>query len=371
MKLLDRYLLSELFKMVGAILLVLCLVMASLMFVKLLERVALGDMNPQIVLPLMGLQVVRYLARSMPAAFFLSVLLVLGRMYRDNEMTALAACGVGGGKIYRSLGIALIPLVALTFWLAVWLQPWTSVQIERIKVEAQQKAAELMGIQAGRFNEYKGGDLVFYVEDIDRDGGEIRNIFVQNRQHGKLGLVTAERGRHTYDASSGDHLITLHDGRRYEGTAGQGDFLDARFGTYTLRISEGRTQVPTIRQAKPSKELIHSDDVADRAEFWERISFPISLITLTLVAIPLSRSMPRQTVYTRMLFAFLVYFTYINLQGVSVSWMKKQVTPEWLGIWWVQLVLLLLALLFASLDSRWLRRVRGRWRRPPVSEAVE
>jgi lipopolysaccharide export system permease protein len=357
---LDRYLLRELLQTVGAILLVLCLIMASLMFVKLLEKVALGDMNPQVVLPLMGLQVVRYLARSMPAAFFVSVLLVLGRMYRDGEMTALAACGVGGLRIYRSLGVALLPLVAITLWMAVWLQPWTSAEIERIKIEQQQEAAELAGIQAGRFNEFRNGDLVLYVEQLDEDSGHMLNLFIQSRQHGKLGLATANRGEHSYDPASGDHFVVLREGRRYEGAAGRGDFQEVAFQTYTLRIAEGQAQRGIKRNAVPSLELYRSADVADRAELWERLSFPLSLITLTLVAIPLSRSLPRQTVYTRMLFAFLVYFAYVNLSGVSVSWMKKGVTPEWLGIWWVQLLFLLLALLFAALDSRWLRRAQ-RW----------
>ncbi len=360
MSVLDRYLLRELFKVVGAIVLVLCLIMASLLFVKLLERVALGDMNPQVVLPMMGLQVTRYLARSMPAAFFLSVLLVLGRMYRDNEMTALAACGVGGGRIYRSLGVALLPLVAITFWLAVWLQPWASARIERIKLEQQEEAAELAGIQAGRFNEYRNGNLVFYVEEIDKASGRMRNVFIQNRQHGKLGLITAGEGEHSFDAAAGDHFIVLRDGRRYEGKAGQGDFLEASFDTYTLRIAEGQARASTHRKARPSLELYRSDDRADQTELWERISFPLSLITLTLVAVPLSRSMPRQTLYGRLLFAFLVYFAYINLSGVSVNWMKKGVTPDWVGIWWVQAVFLLLALLFASLDSRWMLRLKRR-----------
>lgn len=360
MRLIDRYLFVDLLKLLFATMLVVSLLMGSLMFVKLLEKVALGDMNPQVVFPLMGFQVIRYLARTLPAAFFLSVLLVVGRMYRDNEMTALAACGVGPRRIYRAVYVALLPTFLLTAWLALWLQPWASVQIEVIKLEQQQEGAELAGIQPGRFNEYSAGNLVFYVAEIDDERGEMRNLFIQNEEHGEVGLITAERGMHDFDVLTGDHYLTLFDGQRYVGVPGQGDYRIAEFDSYTLRLVESSRQKRDDKRSKSSEELYQSTRLEDKAEFWERASFPVSLITLAMLAIPLSRSLPRQSLYGRLFFAFLVYFAYINLSGVSVSWMEKGVTPEWLGVWWVQVVLILLALLLMAFDSRLLRRWRRR-----------
>ncbi len=277
-------------------------------------------------------------------------------------MTALAACGVGPGRIYRSVILALLPAIALTTWLALWLRPWASVQIENIMLEQQQEGTELAGIQPGRFNEYRSGNLVFYAAEIDEQRGEMRNLFIQNREHGEVGLITAKRGIHDFDALTGDHFLTLFEGQRYEGVPGQGDYRIARFASYTLRIAESAAVIRENRKSKSSQTLLQSANVADQAEFWERVSFPVSLVTLTLLAIPLSRSLPRQTLYGRLFFAFLVYFAYINLSGVSVGWMKKEVTPEWLGIWWVQVVWIILAMLLAGLDSKGLRRLRRRLR---------
>jgi len=358
----DRYMLRELFKVLLAIVLLLSLILSSLGFVQLLEKAAIGDLNPQVVLPLMGYQILRFLARSLPPAFFLAVLAVLGRLYRDSEMTALAACGIGTARIYRALSLALIPMVPLTAWLALSIQPWAAGAMETIFVAQKQVAADLIGLKAGRFNEYHQGDLVFYVESLDEQRGEMHNIFIQNRQHQTLGLITADAGRHSYNPRTGDHFLTLHEGRRYEGDPGTADLTIAEFGTYTLRIAESPTQLRDARAARTTAQLYASPDVQDRAEFWERLSYPLSLITLMLTAIPLSRSLPRQSLYGRMFLAFLVYFAFLNMHAISVSWMKKQVTPEWLGIWWVQVVLLLLAALALSLDSRWVKRLRRRLR---------
>jgi len=49
------------------------------------------------------LQAVRYLVVLVPLSWLLTIMLVLGRLYRDNEMTALLACGIGPAVLYRPL----------------------------------------------------------------------------------------------------------------------------------------------------------------------------------------------------------------------------------------------------------------------------
>jgi lipopolysaccharide export system permease protein len=359
----DGYILRELSKTLFAVLLVLALTLTSMGFVHLLDKVALGEINFDVVVPLIGLKITSYMARSVPAALFFSILTVLGRMYRDGEVTALAACGVGTLRIYRGFFYALLPLAAGTAWLALYAQPWAEARSQIIISEQQELAAELVGLQPGRFSEYSYGELVFYFESFDRERSEMRNIFIQNRENRKIGIITAALARHSYDQKSGDHFLTLSDGRRYEGTPGSPELVIAEFETYTLRITESTTQRHGLHTAaKPSSALLASDDARDAAELRERISYPLSLFTLTLIAVPLSRALPRQGVYGRLFIAFLVYFSFLNMHTVSVDWMKNQVTPQWLSIWWVQGALLLMAFAIGMIDSRWVRRMRRRIR---------
>lgn len=359
----DRYILRELSKTLLAVLSILALTLASMGFVHLLDKVAFGEINFDVVLPLIGLKITSYMARSLPAALFFSILTVLGRMYRDGEVTALATCGVGTLHIYRGFFYALLPLAAGTAWLALSVQPWAEARSQIIISEQQEMAAELVGLQPGRFSEYSHGELVFYFESLDRDRSEMHNIFIQNRENRKIGIVTAAMGRHSYDPITGDHFLTLSEGRRYEGKPGSPEFVIAEFGSYTLRVTESTTQRRGLHTAaKPSSVLLASDDARDAAELRERISYPLSLFTLTLIAVPLSRALPRQGVYGRLFIAFLVYFSYLNLHTVSVDWMKNEVTPGWLSIWWVQGMLLLMAVAIGTIDSRWVRRLRRRYR---------
>ena len=360
LSIIDRYLLQEELKVLVVMLVTLTLNMVSTLFLRVLEDVAVGELRADVVMQFVAIQILRYFPQLLPPAFFFSVLFVLGRMYRDSEMIAFTACGVGPIRLYRAFLYSTLPLTAFTAWLSLEVQPWAAGEMQRIIDEQKAGGAELAGIQAGRFKEFSRGDLVFYVETIEQDSRQMENIFVQNRQHGTVGLVVSKRGFHRYDPTTGDHYLTLVDGHRYEGNPGQLDYSVIHFERYTLRIGRQERQKYRKRSARKTETLIGSDDLADRAELEDRFSYPLAIITLALIAIPLSKSLPRQGIYGRMFLAFLVYFTFLNLQGVAENWLEVGVTPPWMGMWWYQVLLLALAFLLLLPETRLARVVRRR-----------
>ena len=353
----DRYLLSEALKTLVAIVVTFSLVMVSMLFLRVFESVAVGQLNPGAVLHMVGFQVLRYFPRLIAPAFFFSVLFVLIRMHRDSEMIAFAAGGIGPVRIYRAFLFPTLPLVLLTAWFSLEVTPWAAAEMQRILVEQKQKGAELAGIREGRFNEYSKGDLVAYVEAIE-GGKSMKNLFIQNRQHGSLGLITARDGYHRYDGESGDHYISLLDGRRYEGMPGQAEYSIAHFERYTLRVAhEDRQSIPRLSSIATS-DLVGATHPGAQAELQDRLSYPLSVITLALVAIPLSRSLPRQGMYGRLFMAFLVYFTFLNLHGIAENWLASGVTPRWMGMWWFQVVMVAIAGLLVLPETQAVRRFR-------------
>ncbi len=349
--LIDRYLLRETLKGMLTILSVLMLILVGHAFISNLRRVAAGALTNEVIVDLLGLEVLRLLGPLVPAAFFFSMLFTLGRMYRDSEMIALASCGIGTLRIYRAFLYPMVPLVGLVAWLMLVVVPQANQSIEEIRHE-QKAMADLLSMAAGRFNEYSRGDLVFYIEELSPDRQKLRNIFVQNRQHGKLGLITAKEGYQTQEQETGDHFIVLVDGHRYEGEPGQAEYSVGDFAKYAVRVGQQpRTEATQRRKSLTSRELWQSNNIKDRAELQYRLCFPLAVIVFTFVSVPLSRSVPRQGIYGRLFLAFLVYFTFFNLLGVSGSWMTTGVTPGWLGRWWVLLLLVVMVLPLILRDS--------------------
>jgi lipopolysaccharide export system permease protein len=99
-------------------------------------------------------------------------------------------------------------------------------------------------------------------------------------------------------------------------------------------------------------DLRDSGGTEDLAEFQWRMSTPLSALLLTLLAIPLSRSKPRQGRYARILAAIVIYAVYFNLLDVGRTWVESGTSP---GIWWVPM---LLGLLVLVLYVPWLRFAR-------------
>ena len=71
------------------------------------------------LLDLVGLGVVRNLAVLLPVGLLLGVMLALGRLYHDSEMTAVVACGVEPLRIYAPIALLALAVAMLVGWLSL------------------------------------------------------------------------------------------------------------------------------------------------------------------------------------------------------------------------------------------------------------
>lgn len=357
----ERYLLSEVSKVLAGVVGVLLLVSMSMLLLRTLEEVNVGAINGHLLVRYLGFQVARDISSLLPPAFFLAALVALGRMARDSELIAIAASGIGPGRIYRGVGLVAVPLALLTAWLALDIQPWAAAQIQRIRLQQGDQAAQIAGLQAGRFYQQQEGMVTVFVGHIDGDR-QLRNLFIQDARGAVTRTVLSDTGLHQLDPVTGDHHIVLLHGRRYDGTPGAADYTIGTFDRYRLRVAarDPATLVTRKRSTMPTRALLESDTLSDRAELEHRISSPIAVLSLGLIAVPLSATSPRQRATGRMFLAFLTYFGFFNLQRLAEAWMESAVTPVWLGSLWYQALVLALVYMVLMWDSYWLRRLLRR-----------
>jgi lipopolysaccharide export system permease protein len=348
----DRYLLKEVIFGWLAITIVLWLVLISNRLVVLLSDAASGDIAASVIFKLLGLKMVWYMVHIVPFALALGVVLGLGRLYRDNEMTVMSACGVGTWRIYKPLlGFGLVVAIVLS-WLALFVSPEVQRVSNRLTLMAEEQA-DFTLLGAGRFNEIQDGQLTFYAEKLSADKQSMENLFIVVRQKGKKDgklpqLLTAKSAYRKRDAGSSDNFLVLVDGYRYEGRPGDASYRIAKFSEYGVRIElPGTEHIVDKRESTPTADLMKSGNLKDIAELQWRMMMPVSVVVLMLLAVPLSRSSPRQGRYGKLVMAVLLFVIYYNLMGVAEVWVKDGVVPPVIGMWWVALlpVLLTVALL--------------------------
>ncbi|MEM6406548.1 MAG: LPS export ABC transporter permease LptF [Pseudomonadota bacterium] len=365
MNLIDRLILREVLKTLSLIIVILLVVLFANQMVKLLGKIATGALSGDILLSLTGYQMIRLLPRLLPAAFFFALLWVLASMYRDNEMTALYSSGVSLARIYRAALTSALPVCILTAAFSLYWVPWANAGIQQIQQQPQ-ALDKISLIRPAEFNEY--GEVIVYAAALSADGTRLQQLFLQDQQQGKTGIVMADNAYIRTEPETGERYLILQQGHRYAGKPGQTDYQISTFAEYGLRIPVADpTPVRLQIAAQPSSELWQQDQLAARAEWQYRLSLPLAVLIFTLLAVPLARTAPRQDIYGRIVLAILIYFVYLNLQRVAERWMEQAITPAWLGLWWVAAGLAAIAGLLLCFDTAWMTRRLRTWRTRRVS----
>lgn len=347
----QRYVLREVVQTWLAVTGVLVAILVSNQLSRVLGQAADNQYGRRIVFDLIALGALMNLSVIVPVGLLLAVVLTLGRMYHDSEMAALQACGFGPARL-------LPPLFCFAAVIAVGLGWLVFVQVPQADSEAQLlrqsaiKEARFGQLDAGRFRSFSGGDAVFYAERVDSEG-VLHNVFVQRESAGRIEVALADTATYSKPAPDGAHLVTLFNGRRYEGVPGRDDFRVIEFREHGIPVATPADAVGTKDpDAKPTRELLGSDAPADIAQLQFRVSTPLMALVLTLLAVPLSRLRPRQGRYARVGFAIVVYFVYSNLLSAAKVWVEKEDLSPLVGVWWVHVAALAFGLYLLAREAR-------------------
>ena len=357
-RILDRYIFKEIAQTWLAVTVVLLFILLTNQFAKVLGEVAKGHLPKDAVFQVIGLTALQYLTILIPIGLFLSVMLALGRLYRDSEMPAMMACRVGPGGIYRPVFWIMLPLALSVGWLSMDIGPKALTAIQRIGFEARRQA-DLASIEPGRFMKGNEGAVV-YAENV-LGPGSVENVFVQRRDEaGRVEVVIAERGEQKDSDDPNTRYFVLYNGRRYEGVPGSTEFHVMEFAEHGIPYRlPGAEDPELLPRAKPTIQLLRSFDADDVAELHFRMAIPLATLILAILAVPLSRSQPRQGRYGKLAIGLLVFIIYFNLLSAGKAWLESATVAPIVGLWWVHGVMLSFALLLIGLQNGVHRRILG------------
>jgi lipopolysaccharide export system permease protein len=348
---LQRYVLREVVQTWLAVTGVLVAIMVSNQLSRVLGLAADNQYGRHVVFELIALGAVMNMSVIVPVSLLLAVVLAFGRLYHDSEMAALQACGFAPARLLAPLfAFALVIAVGLA-WLSFFQVPRADGQVQLLRRSAV-KEAQFGRLDAGRFRSFAGGAAVFYAERVDADG-LLHNVFVRRDSGERMELALADTATYSKAPGSGIHVVTLFNGRRYEGVPGQSDFRVIEFREHGIPIATPADVVgPQDPDTKPTRELWGMHDASDVAQLQSRASSPLMALVLTLVAVPLSRLRPRQGRYARVGFAIVLYFVYSNLLSAAKVWLIRGELPPLVGVWWVHLIVLGLGFFLVVRESQ-------------------
>ena len=299
-----------------------------------------GGVGAGFVFSILYLNVLAQLVFFLPFSFYLATLLTLGRLYSDSEMTALAACGVGYRQLIKAVLMVGTLIAAVMFVLSLVVSPWAVSESHR-QEELSKQQSDVQAFKAGEFKASQNGKNVIYIEAINGQTSRLHNVFAHGVSNEQSYTIYASSGYQLRDRETGLQYIVLENGRRYSGIVGTADYQVIEFQRYKLRLGNDKEIGPQWSLlGRTTASLYASGKPREWAELHWRLSLPVATILLGLIAIPLSRTNPRQGRYSKLFVAILIFAAYVNLLGMGQVWLENGTVPVSVGLWWVHLLLL-------------------------------
>lgn len=356
---LDRYLLGDFLQSFLATLIVLLTVSLGGVLVDVLGEIADGGLPARLLLSQLGLQLLVYLPLVMPLALMLGLMLSVVRLYRDSEMAVINAVGVGPRRLLRPLLMTALPVVLAVALCSLWLGPWAQRAAAKM-VEEANRSLIVAGLEPGRFTSLPGGRGIVYIDGMSEDSRTLQGVFLHREREGRVDVLTAREGALQFEGER-ERYLQLREGHRVEGPLeGALDFRLMRYVSNELALPDrAETREHDDPALLPTRALFGDPRPQAAAELHRRLAPPLLALAFALLTLPLARSSPRQQRYGRLMLGFLAYLVSLNLLFIGTRMLAEGELPRLLGLWWLTLPLLGLAVWLYLRDGRLARPRRA------------
>lgn len=351
-----RYLTREILLTMSAVAGVLLLVIMGSRFIRYFTDAAQGELPLSALGTLMLYHMPSFLELVLPLSFFLAILLAYGQLYLNSEITVLVACGISPNRL---LQVTLLPaafIAVLVGLCSLWLTPAGAAHNERL-IDEQQSRLDFSLLTPGRFQDF-GDDRTAYTQSLTDDRSRMQDVFISERQTGSDGMpqqvvTRAEGGHQTTDPDTGSRYLVLEDGERYSVDPGRAMADKLTFGSYSVRLATDDTnEVEADSELMSTPELMAEGGDESMAQLQWRLSMPLMIPILTLLALPLSRVNPRQGRFAKLLPAIFLHISYLSLLLAAQDAIARGSLPATVGMWPIHAVYLLFGLFLLRRDQK-------------------
>ena len=346
-----------------AILFILLLIFFCQKLVRILGAAADGEIPTNLVLSLLGLGVPEMAQLILPLSLFLGLLMTLGKLYTESEITVMHACGLSRAVLVKAALVLALFTGVVAAINVMWAGPWSSRHQDQVLADAKANPG-MAALAQGQFQQASDGNSVLFIEGVD--GKNFNNVFLaQLRPKGNArpSVVLADSGQLSQH-KDGSQVVTLNSGTRFEGTAMLRDFRITDFQNYQAVIGHQAVALdPTDTEQMNMRTLFNTDNPRASAELHWRLTLIFAVVMMALMVVPLSVVNPRQGRVLSMLPAMLLYLIFFLLQTTLRSNGAKGKLDPMIWMWAVNLLYLALAVVLNLWDTVPMRRVRARFTR--------
>lgn len=356
---LDRYVGREIARPFLTIIGVLAVVFFSYSAAVVLNDVVAGLLPVGTILQYVLIKWLIALEVLVPVALYLGVVMGLGRLHADSEMIAMTAAGVGELRVAKVVLLLSLVVALFVSALSLVVRPWAYEQRYLLQAYAEANF-EIENVEGRRFFVGPDSRYAAYVDSVDPSERSARKVMFQTQRADKVRIILAEEMYQPVRLPTEPVTVVFIRGHAYQLDREGSRDMSLSFQRLVLHVAGSEPEDPSHKsKTRSTLELRGSTDRKDLAEYQWRLSTPVTTVLLALLAVPLSRSTPRQGRHLREVLALLAYAVFYNLITMAKNLVQEGVVGAFPGLWW-PIALLGLSIL-AALAWPWRKRLI-RWR---------
>ncbi|MGZ3635855.1 MAG: LPS export ABC transporter permease LptF [Syntrophales bacterium] len=301
-KIIDRYILKEIAYPFLLILFVLTFVLLMGKIIQLMDLMVNKGVSFVDISKLFLLLTPSFLILTIPISLLISILIGLGRLSGDNELTILKASGM---SLYKLVGpVALASLIAFTITAAtsLFLVPQSKYATKDLLFNVAKKKASI-GIKEKVFNDdFKG--ILIYAESIPVKGDFMEGVIISDTRMSKEpSTIIAERAYLVSDPALMTVTLRLQNGSTHTVDKTLKNYRKMDFSSYDVNLDiessiaeakkvniKNSTEM-TVWELSQKLKTAGLEDAVFREmaiEFYKTITTPLSCIVFGILGIPLS-----------------------------------------------------------------------------------
>jgi LPS export ABC transporter permease LptG/LPS export ABC transporter permease LptF len=358
MRILDRYIASEVIRHAFLGLVIFTFVLFVPKLVRLMEILVRHSGSGSQVVTLFLCVIPSVLVFTIPMAILIGVLLGLGRMSMDSEIIALTSLGISRRRILVPVGFLAILSAALTLLMTLWLAP-TALRTGR-NTEATLITSQVSYLVQPRVFDEHFPHTVLYINDVSASGTHWNGVFLAEAS-GESGsqITLAENAIVIAEPDLGKLELHLNGGTTHEFARDTPEHYSiTSFGRSDWPIEVSNLTVAKQRTfSNPERgfaDLRHDDGPHwrdARVELHQRFAFPAACLVFAIIAVPLGAQPRRGGRAAGSLLAVAIIASYYLVLVTGAGLARQGVVSPAAGVWAADLFIAVVGLaLFPRLE---------------------
>jgi len=299
-KIVNRYILKEIALPFFMILFILTFVLLMGKILQLMDMMINKGVRFIDIAQLIIFLMPSFLLYTIPISLLVGIMMALGRLSADNEITVLKASGISLLQIAQPIMLASILAFSVTALTSYILVPQGNYATKTLLFDvARQKAS--LGIKEKVFNDdFK--DILLYADKVPVSGNYMEGVLISDQRPGmEPSTIVARKAYLVSDRGSLSITLRLENGSTHTVDKELKNYRKMDFLSYDVKLDLGSSLADGKTKDKGSTEMtrteiiermksshLKEEDLRELAiELHKKLSIPASCIVFAILAIPL------------------------------------------------------------------------------------